>query len=164
MVEHLSILVENFPGAPNQTRCFSHILNLVAKSVLHQFDAPKKKANEDSDDLVEATSVLAELTRELELDESAEEDQEDEEGQDDSKADDADKEDNEPHDERDGMLEDELLELEASLIPARLMLAKVKFDSYVSLSISDIICTASSTLKRHQELVYHPSPSMELQA
>ena len=164
MVEHLSILVENFPGAPNQTRCFSHILNLVAKSVLRQFDAPKKKANEDSDDLVEATSVLAELTRELELDESAEEDQEDEEGEDDSRADDADKEDNELHNECDGMLEDELLELEASLIPARLMLAKVKFDSYVSLSISDTICTASSTLKRHQELVHHPSPSMELQA
>ena len=34
-------LIETFPGA-NQTRCFAHILNLVAKSVLRQFEAPKK--------------------------------------------------------------------------------------------------------------------------
>jgi hypothetical protein len=34
MIEHLSTLVENFPGAANQTRCFTHILNLVAKSIL----------------------------------------------------------------------------------------------------------------------------------
>ena len=38
MVKHLSTLVENFPGAANQTQCFNHILNLVAKSILHQFE------------------------------------------------------------------------------------------------------------------------------
>jgi hypothetical protein len=43
MIEHLAVLLDTFPGAPNQTRCFAHILNLVAKSVLRQFEAPKKK-------------------------------------------------------------------------------------------------------------------------
>jgi hypothetical protein len=43
MIEHLAVLLDAFPGAPNQTRCFAHILNLVAKSVLRQFEAPKKK-------------------------------------------------------------------------------------------------------------------------
>ena len=42
MIEHLAVLVDAFPGAPNQTRCFAHILNLVVKSVLRQFEAPKK--------------------------------------------------------------------------------------------------------------------------
>ena len=42
MIEHLAVLVDAFPGAPNQTRCFAHILNLVVKSVLRQFKAPKK--------------------------------------------------------------------------------------------------------------------------
>ena len=41
IVEHLAMLVENFPGAANKTRCFNHILNLVAKSILRLFDAPK---------------------------------------------------------------------------------------------------------------------------
>ena len=43
MIEHLSVLLNTFSGALNQTRCFAHILNLVAKNVLHQFEAPKKK-------------------------------------------------------------------------------------------------------------------------
>ena len=42
MIEHLAALVETFLGAANQTRCFAHILNLVAKSVLRQFEGPKK--------------------------------------------------------------------------------------------------------------------------
>ena len=41
MVEHLATLIEDFPGAANQTRCFTHILNLVAKSILRQFDVAK---------------------------------------------------------------------------------------------------------------------------
>ena len=42
MIEHLAALVETFPGAANQTRCFAHILNLVAKSILRPFEGPKK--------------------------------------------------------------------------------------------------------------------------
>src|SRR5271155_6012938 len=46
MIQELSDLRENFPGATNQTRCFTHILNLVVKSILKQFDPPKKKAGD----------------------------------------------------------------------------------------------------------------------
>ena len=43
MIDHLAILLEAFPGLANHTRCFTHILNLVAKCIMKQFDAPKKK-------------------------------------------------------------------------------------------------------------------------
>jgi len=120
MLEHLAALVDHFPGAANQTRCFTHILNLAAKSILRQFDAPKKNHTANSDDLDEAANVLTELTRELELDEVAEPEEDD-----DDNGDDGDKEDDEQHNECDGMSEAEVLELAASLVPVRLMLAKV---------------------------------------
>ena len=43
MIDHLAILLEAFPRSANHTRCFTHILNLVAKCIMKQFDAPKKK-------------------------------------------------------------------------------------------------------------------------
>ena len=70
MVEHLSTLTDDFPGAANQTRCFNHIFNLAAKSVLWQFDSPKKNATIDTKDLEDPMNVLARL--ELELEESPE--------------------------------------------------------------------------------------------
>ncbi|KAF8808862.1 hypothetical protein BYT27DRAFT_7095431 [Phlegmacium glaucopus] len=45
MIQELSVLVEEFPGAANQTRCFLHILNLVVQSIIKKFDLPK--AQED---------------------------------------------------------------------------------------------------------------------
>ena len=71
MVEHLSTLVENFPGAANQTQCFTHILNLVAKSILHQFKVQKKTDGNEPDDLDDAMKALAVLAQELELEESS---------------------------------------------------------------------------------------------
>ncbi|KAF8867747.1 hypothetical protein BD779DRAFT_1416233, partial [Infundibulicybe gibba] len=38
MIDELAKLISAFPGAANRTRCFTHILNLTAKSVLRQFD------------------------------------------------------------------------------------------------------------------------------
>ena len=43
MIKHLAVVIDTFPGAPNQTQCFAHILNLVAKTVLHQFEGLKKE-------------------------------------------------------------------------------------------------------------------------
>ena len=43
MIEHLAVLVDTFPSAANQTRCFVHILNLVVKSILRQFEGLKKE-------------------------------------------------------------------------------------------------------------------------
>jgi hypothetical protein len=51
MVEELDDILPGFSPV-NRTRCFSHILNLVAKSLLKQFDITKdeKKNNELNDD------------------------------------------------------------------------------------------------------------------
>ena len=50
MIKELEKLVVNFPGSANQTRCFFHILNLVVKSIIRQFDVPKSKKTSDGDD------------------------------------------------------------------------------------------------------------------
>ena len=51
MVDELANLIDDFPGPANQTRCFLHILNLVVKSILRQFDLPtSKKSSDDEED------------------------------------------------------------------------------------------------------------------
>ncbi|KAG1722531.1 hypothetical protein EDD22DRAFT_760423, partial [Suillus occidentalis] len=45
MVNELSDLLEDFPGETNRTRCFLHIVNLVAKTLIRQFDVPKAKVD-----------------------------------------------------------------------------------------------------------------------
>ena len=59
MVDTLSKIIFNFPGAANRARCTAHIINLVSKMILRQFDARKKPngskkkstdANENSND------------------------------------------------------------------------------------------------------------------
>jgi hypothetical protein len=125
MIQHLSTLVEDFPGATNQTRCFAHILNLIVKSVLCQFDTPKKAADRDSGDLDDASNALAALAQELE-DTGSEVDDgtSSEEGDDIDEMGGEDDSDDGPGEERDGMSEAEVDKLEASLVPVRLMLTK----------------------------------------
>ena len=43
MVENLAKLVVDFPGDANRARCLAHIVNLVVKIILRQFDISKKK-------------------------------------------------------------------------------------------------------------------------
>ena len=50
MIDELADLLENFLGPSNCTRCFLHIINLVAKTLLKQFDLPKKAAEDALDD------------------------------------------------------------------------------------------------------------------
>jgi len=59
MINELVNLLPSFPGQPNQTRCFLHIINLVAKSVIRQFDVTKGKAD-NSQKSNDALYVLAE--------------------------------------------------------------------------------------------------------
>jgi hypothetical protein len=120
MVEELASLLENFPGAANQTRCFLHILNLTAKSILQQFEIPKKKRADDGNGPISnATRELLALSAEIEnepgigdLDDGVDEDDSlgNEEGL---------------EDEREELSAEEIAELEADLIPVRLMLTKV---------------------------------------
>ena len=121
MIEHLPVLVDTFPGAANQIRCFAHILNLVVKSILRQFEGLKKG------------KVGADVAMEIDGDN----DNGDEEGDsgsnevggnecedvDDDVVDDDDEE--ELVDEMSEMSEEELLSIKEKAKPIRLVLTKV---------------------------------------
>jgi hypothetical protein len=115
MIDELEGMLEDFPGAPNWTRCFTHILNLVAKSVMKQFDLPKAKAGQA---LTATSQALTTLAGDIETEET-------EMGAD--MAQDSDDEDDEDGltDVRDGMSDEEIAELDESLQPVRLVLVKV---------------------------------------
>ena len=66
IIAKLSDLLAGFPGAANRSRCFTHVLNLAAKSIIHQYDLPKTQADIAMD---EAAKELAKLSSELELEE-----------------------------------------------------------------------------------------------
>ncbi len=75
MIDHLATLLAAFPGSANRTQCFTHILNLVAKCIMKQFDAPKKKKTHDvdgsddiDDDAVDLQVAVDDLDDELEED------------------------------------------------------------------------------------------------
>jgi len=50
MIDELIDLLPNFPGSVNRCHCFLHIVNLIAKSLLKQFDVSKKSADAALDD------------------------------------------------------------------------------------------------------------------
>ena len=132
MIKHLATLIKTFPGTANKTQCFMHILNLIAKSVLHQFEALKSKGRDVLDD---AARELAMVFDDLEdddidlnddmadLDGGGNEDS----GEGDKDIDDGmvDDDDDGLLDKRDGMSEEELVNLEKSVKPVQLVLTKV---------------------------------------
>jgi len=118
MIEHLATLIENFPGAANQTRCFMHILNLVAKSVLPQFEAPKSKGGKVLDDVARELAAVLDDLEGLDDDDVASKSGDDEdggEGGDDVDDDVVDDDEDGLLDERDGISEEELASLEKSV-------------------------------------------------
>lgn len=66
MITELTSLLQDFPGAVNRSRCFTHVLNLAAKSVIRQFDLPKKQGDAAMSD---AAKELAKLAEDLEIEE-----------------------------------------------------------------------------------------------
>lgn len=66
MVDELVDMLPNFSGQANHCRCFLHIVNLVAKTLLKQFDVPKKDAESALDN---AERELLELAAGIELEE-----------------------------------------------------------------------------------------------
>jgi hypothetical protein len=62
MIEELTNLLDDFPGPANQTRCFTHVLNLVVKSVIRQFDSPDskndKRLNEAANEMLSFASNI----------------------------------------------------------------------------------------------------------
>jgi hypothetical protein len=114
MVEELANLLDNFPGPANQTWCFLHILNLVVKSIIQQFNLPKSKKtsdNKDEDDLTldAATAELLKLAADIDLEEQITVSTGDDEV--------ADNDDEGSVDKHEDMTEDELKELAASMQP-----------------------------------------------
>jgi hypothetical protein len=115
MIEKIAGILTEFPGKANQTRCFLHIVNLVAKGVLRQFEPAKTKGN---DTLTEGARELAALATDIErkcFDG-------DDVGGD---SDDEDDDDDGLQDEREGLSDEEIDTLEEAVQPVRLVLAKV---------------------------------------
>jgi hypothetical protein len=59
MINELKDLLENFSGAENRTRCFAHIINLIAQTIIRQFDVPKTKVGESVDKAMLELQALA---------------------------------------------------------------------------------------------------------
>jgi hypothetical protein len=121
MINELADLVDDFPGETNRTRCFTHILNLVAKSIIRQFDVPKACADEALDD---AAKELAALAVDLDIEERISREEQSFEGDDDEGDD----------DDLDGWADvhadlsaEERKELDKTLQPVRLVLVKVSY-------------------------------------
>jgi hypothetical protein len=66
MINELAIQLNDFPGSVSRVRCFAHILNLVVKSIMCQFDVPDKKKGDITD---EATQELHRLAGDIEHEE-----------------------------------------------------------------------------------------------
>lgn len=113
MIEELANLLESFDGTASQMRCFTHVLNLVVKSIIRQFDIPAAQSDKELDD---ATEELLKLASDIDIEEEKFDNNEDDES------------DNVEGwiDEREMMTEKELDELEASVVPVRLLLTKVR--------------------------------------
>lgn len=126
MIVELSNLVPAFPGESNLTRCFNHVLSLVAKTAIRVFDVPEAdKANV----LDNATAELLELAKNIDVEEleaqAAGSDSDGEGGQADST--------DGWVDERLELSDVECEELDESVLPVRLLLVKVS-----STCVSDV--------------------------
>lgn len=113
MIKELQMLTPDFAGSPSHTHCFLHIVNLITKSLTHQFDAKNPTVEKDAElaalvkDLAKEEGEIKigsddgdEVTRELDNDEGW-------------------------VDEMDNLTERERIKLEKSIWPVKLALVKV---------------------------------------
>ena len=115
MTDELEELVESFQGQSMRVRCFDHILNLVVKTILRQFDIEQRRKGADLTALDAAEAALHELANDLE-------DEEEDGGEFGELAvDDIDG----WVDERRGLSEEEIAQLENSTRPVKFVLVKV---------------------------------------
>ena len=121
MIAEIANLLEDYPGPANQTRCFTHVLNLVVKSIIRQFDLPNSKGRTP---LGTAARELQTLAGNIELEGDEYGDEEDGEGAEDDNIEGW-------IDERVLMTEEELDKLDESVLPVRLLLTKVLLICFV---------------------------------
>ena len=134
MIDDLPNRIVTFPGDENRARCFNHVVALVAKGSIRQFDVPKGKADAALD---EAERELNELAEGIDI--------EDEKMRAEWEGNDEDDEDNEDDD---GWVDEvarlsvaDREELEANITPVRLVLVKVSihlpsWQSWIELTLS----------------------------
>ena len=60
MIQYLSDALDEFPGPANQTRCFVHTVNLIAKLILRPFDIRRMKDIHEFNDIAHALAESAE--------------------------------------------------------------------------------------------------------
>lgn len=121
MVDELGGLVSNFAGAANRTRCFAHIVNLIAKTIIQQFDIPEAKEGQLVDAAMAELLALATYMHMEDLLTQASHgcrDGDEEEEEEDNV--------NGWVDERNRLSASDLKELEEDVLPVRKMLAKVR--------------------------------------
>lgn len=70
MIDSLACCIDTFPGQRNHVHCFVHVVNLMAKSLLKQFDS-QVESNRDPDDN-DTTSHIWELTDGIDLEADSE--------------------------------------------------------------------------------------------
>ncbi|KAF8172745.1 hypothetical protein BJ912DRAFT_859835 [Pholiota molesta] len=63
MIDELTDLLPDFPGPSNLTRCFAHIINLVAKTAIRVFDLPRTAGS----DMDEAEKLLRDLAKDIDI-------------------------------------------------------------------------------------------------
>lgn len=151
MIYALAELVVAFPGAANRTRCFTHILNLVVKVILRQFDLPKAKADEALD---VASQVLVDLAGDIEMEEAAMDQRDDEDDDDDGGEEGW-------IDPYDGMSQEDRNELEWAVRPVRLVLVKVSSNSDQTPMLVLTMNVATKTCVRDQKLHNNSTPSVD---
>ena len=66
MILELSNLVPTFPSESNLTRCFNHILSLIAKTAIRVFDVLQVDKDEELDN---ATAELLDLAKNIDIEE-----------------------------------------------------------------------------------------------
>lgn len=123
MVRELSKLLSEYEGEFGHTRCFLHVINLVAQSILRQFDV-KELSEDEIETLTDDTAKkLAKLAVGLEDEEAATQmegidlEELDDEGEDNDEADWV--------DEMESMSEEEHLEFQSEIEPIKTVLMKV---------------------------------------
>ena len=130
MIDILADLIPGFPGAANHTRCFAHVLNLVVKSILKQFDVPKNRT-----DIVvsEAEQELLMLSGDLDIEEASTIGQleDNEETEDDTGG---------FVDEEEELSESKCLKLNQAVLPVCVMLTKVCFQTRQRFRVLTRIC------------------------
>ena len=143
MIDELASIVDVFPGAANRTQCFAHILNLVVKCIMKQFDVPSKNMKQIM--LAAVTDMLQQDTDEDgDANESGCKGAEGETGKKES-----DDEDNVGTDDsREGMSAVEIEDLEETVKPVQCILTKVSCLSKQTVYNYSLVPTSPSFEKR----------------